>query len=163
MLIRREQPGDVPAVQALTLAAFPEPVEAELLAALRGDEGWIGALSLVAEDADEVVGHVVCTRGRVGDAPALGLGPISVLPDRQGEGIGSALVHAIVAAAQALGETVVVLLGDPAFYGRAGFRAAAELGITPPVAEWERAFQARALAADPPAGAFRYAAPFDDV
>jgi putative acetyltransferase len=163
VLIRREQPEDVTSVHALTEAAFPEPVESRLLAELRADEGWIDALSLVAEEDGEVVGHVVCTRGRVGEAPALGLGPISVRPDRQRTGIGSALVHAVVAAAEALGEPVVVLLGDPAFYGRLGFRPAAELGIMPPVPEWAPAFQARPLASAPPTGPFRYAAPFERV
>ncbi|BCJ77564.1 N-acetyltransferase [Catellatospora sp. IY07-71] len=168
MLIRREEPADVAAVRALTEAAFapryaPAPqVEAGLLDELRTDEGWLPALSLVAVDGGEVVGHVVCTRGHVGDRPALGLGPLSVRPDRQRSGVGSALMHAVLGAADALGEPLVLLLGDPDYYSRFGFRPAQELGVVPPVAEWGGAFQARALSAYDPAltGVFSYASPF---
>ncbi|MFD1146104.1 GNAT family N-acetyltransferase [Saccharothrix hoggarensis] len=165
MLIRRETGADVEAVHAVTEAAFAERPggEAWLVGELRADPGWIPALSLVAEVDGEVVGHVVCTRGSVGGAPALGLGPLSVLPARQRSGVGKALVHAVLGAADALDEPVVVLLGDPAYYSRFGFRLASTFGITPPVADWEPHFQARALSAYTPAlrGAFRYAEPFD--
>jgi putative acetyltransferase len=166
MLVRRERPGDVAAVQALTRDAFAgagtdDPVEPHLLAELREDPGWLPALSLVAADEDgTVAGHVVCTRGAIGEEPALGLGPIAVRPDRQGAGVGSALMHAVLGAAEALGEPAVVLLGDPRFYRRFGFVAAAELGIQPPVAAWAPYFQVRPLAGVPPRGVFRYAAPF---
>lgn len=164
MEIRRERADDVPAVQALTAAAFrkgdDEPVEAGLLAELRADAGWLPALSLVAVAEDGLIGHVVCTRGRVGDAPALGLGPISVAPARQGAGVGSALMHAVLAVAEALDERVVCLLGAPAYYSRFGFRPASALGIDAPEPAWGEYFQARALA-EHPRGAFRYAAPFE--
>ena len=83
---------------------------------LRADPGWLPALSLVAVTDDAVIGHVVCTRAFVDDTPALGLGPISVLPDRQDGGVGHALMHSVLAAADASGEPLVALLGDPAFY-----------------------------------------------
>jgi putative acetyltransferase len=122
----------------------------------------VPALSLVAEVDGEVVGHVVCTRGSVGGAPALGLGPLSVLPARQRAGVGSALVHTALGVADGLGEPLVALLGDPAYYARFGFRPAADLGITPPVAEWVPYFQVRTLSAYHPdlRGEFHYAAPF---
>ncbi|TDC29989.1 GNAT family N-acetyltransferase, partial [Micromonospora sp. 15K316] len=73
MLIRREAPADVDAIRAVHVAAFAAPdapdatpVEATLVDALRADEGWLPALSLVATDPQgQVVGHVVCTRGWV--------------------------------------------------------------------------------------------------
>ncbi|PJE99243.1 GNAT family N-acetyltransferase [Streptomyces carminius] len=175
MLIRRERPDDLPAVTAVTGAAFagrartPVPVEVTLLDELRGCDGWLPALSLVAEGADgKVTGHVVCTRGRVGERPALGLGPLSVHPGHQRRGVGSALVHTVLGAADALGEPLVALLGEPAYYGRFGFRAAAEYGITPPDPAWGRYFQVRTLTAygpeDPaPRGTFAYAEPFGRV
>jgi putative acetyltransferase len=85
-----------------------------------------------------------------------------VRPDRQRHGVGAALMHAVLGAADAVGEPVVVLLGDPAYYGRFGFRPAAELGIEPPVAGWAPHFQARPLHAWLPGmgGAFAYADPF---
>jgi putative acetyltransferase len=74
-------------------------------------------------------------------------------------------MHAVLGAADALGEPVVVLLGDPAYYGRFGFRLAAEYGITPPVAAWAPHFQARPLHAWDPKlrGPFAYAEPFSGV
>ncbi|WP_328723118.1 N-acetyltransferase [Streptomyces sp. NBC_00247] len=171
MLIRRETPDDILAVTTVTALAFakpetPVPVEVTLLAQLRVCDGWLPELSLVAvSDRDEVVGHVVCTRGRVGTAPALGLGPLSVHPDHQRRGVGLALVHAVLGAADALGEPLVALLGSPAYYGRFGFRAGSDHGITAPDPSWGEYFQVRALTADSPAlrGVFTYAEPFDRV
>lgn len=174
MLIRRETPADITAVHAVHTAAFaqddaPEqtPVEAGLVDALRADSGWIPALSLVALDGgDSVAGHVVCTRATVGARhPALGLGPLGVLPKHQGAGVGSALMHAVLAAADALEEPLVVLLGHQDYYPRFGFRPADEYGITPPVPEWAPHFQARTLSAYRPSirGQFAYAEPFNQL
>ncbi|WP_130512622.1 GNAT family N-acetyltransferase [Krasilnikovia cinnamomea] len=171
MLIRRETPADAATVREVTSRAFarpdrPVPVETVLLDELRGDPAWLPALSLVAVDAGGVVvGHVVATRAHVGPAPALGLGPLSVHPDHQRRGVGSALMHAALGAADALDEPLVVLLGDPAYYGRFGFVPAAEHGIEPPVADWRPYFQVRTLSAYDPGvrGAFAYAEPFARV
>ncbi len=171
MIIRRETLEDQAAVDAVTSAAFRrpgvdgEPVETRLLRALRDDAGWISTLSMVAERDDEIIGHVVCTRGRVGILDALALGPISVLPSRQRQGAGEALMHAVIGAADAAGDPLIALLGDPRFYIRFGFVPASELGIDAPDPAWAEHFQVRTLTDCPPlvAGAFRYAAPFGDV
>jgi putative acetyltransferase len=187
MLIRREAASDVAAVRAVVTAAFaPSTAEAELVDALRAGPDWLPALSLVAEVDGEVVGHVVCSRARLGPsggrgvsasepsgsgqptpegAPVLGLGPLAVAPAVQRRGVGSALVHAVLGAADALDEPLVVLLGHADYYPRFGFRPAAELGVEPPVAEWAPHFQARPLTSYTPSlqGAFRYAAAFDLV
>ncbi|MET9633955.1 N-acetyltransferase [Lentzea sp. NPDC006480] len=157
MLIRRETPADIDAIRTVTNLAFNNGPEAPLIDWLREDEGWIPALSLME---DNVLGHVVCTRGYIGDLPVLGLGPISVHPDHQRAGIGSALMHAVLGAAEARDEHAVILLGDPGYYSRFGFRLAAEFGITPPVDTWAPHFQAR-LFGEVPGGAFRYAEPFN--
>ena len=167
--VRRETPADQPAVRAVQAAAFAEgreePVEVRLLDQLRGCTGWLPSLSWVAELDGEVVGHNVCTRGAVGDVPALGLGPIGVRPDRQADGVGSRLMWAMIGAADALGEPLIALLGDPAYYRRFGFRPSTDLGIDPPEARWGENFQALPLSSWTPAitGPFRYAAPFDTV
>ncbi len=169
VLIRRETAGDTEAIEAGTTAAFgradrPGPVvEAVLVRELRASDAWIPALSFVAEAAGEIVGHVVCTRAHVDGAPVLGLGPLSVRPDRQRAGFGAALMHAVLGAADALGEPLVGLLGDPAYYGRFGFRAATLYGILPPVPRWADHFQVRPLTAYDPSvrGTFAYAEPFD--
>lgn len=171
VLIRRETPADAPAVRAVTAAAFagPEtavPVEVTLLDELRTCDAWLPELSFVAlGDRNETVGHVVCTRGHVGTAPALGLGPLSVHPDHQRRGVGLALVHAVLGAADALGEPFVALLGSPAYYGRYGFRTSTVHGITAPDPSWGAYFQVRTLTAHDPAlrGVFTYAEPFARV
>jgi putative acetyltransferase len=162
VIVRRELPADAAAIRTVHRAAFETPAEASLVAALRADDGWLPALSLVADD-DGVVGHVVCTRGTIAGAPALGLGPLGVVPARQRTGVGSALMHAILDAADALDEPIVVLLGHTDYYPQFGFVAAASLGITAPDPAWGAHFQARPLTAYTTSltGEFRYAAPFD--
>lgn len=175
MLIRQERADDVAAIRAVTAAAFtgmpysmppvdPDgvPGEASLVGWLRESAGWIPDLSLVAEQDGEIVGHAVATRGHLDDLPALGLGPVSVAPDRQNSGVGSTLVRGVIAAADELGEPLMVLLGEPAYYSRFGFRPAAELGIVAPEPAWGTYFQARPLASYDAAmtGTFRYAEPF---
>jgi len=122
VLIRREVPGDIPVIRAITAAAFAGPgqtpgeevPEARLVGELRDSPAWLPALSQVATSpAGEVIGHVLCTRGLVGQAPALALGPLTVRPDSQRRGVGTALMHSILGAADALGEPLVALLGDP--------------------------------------------------
>lgn len=94
VIIRREIAEDVGSVEAVTSAAFAvgdsvvEPPETRLLRSLRRDSGWIPTLSMVAVRDEQIVGHVVCTRGWVAKTAALGLGPISVLPSYQRQGIG---------------------------------------------------------------------------
>jgi putative acetyltransferase len=159
MLVQRERPGDGPAVRDVVGAAFGPP-EVRLVDALRTSGAWL--LSFVALDGAEVVGHVLGTRARVGPVPVLALGPLGVRPDRQRRGYGSALVHALLGAADALDEPLVGVLGDPRYYGRFGFRHAASYGITPPLPGWVPHFQVRTLTRYDPStrGAFAYVEPF---
>lgn len=145
--VRPERATDAPSIYAVVAEAFGRPDEAELVDALRGTEAFVAELSLVAVDGRELVGHVLFPRARVGPAQVLALGPVAVRPDRQGRGIGSALVRTGLEAADAARVPVVVVLGDPGYYGRFGFVPAATLGIEPPVASWQPAFQAVPLTA----------------
>lgn len=168
MIVRRETPADHGLVHSLHRAAFaPEDgtpaLEAALTDRLREGPWFVPELSLVATDGAGVIGHVIATRGTVepGGEPGLGLGPLGVVPAWQGRGVGSALMHAVLAAAEATGSSLVCLVGSPRFYGRFGFRPAVELGIASPDPAWGGAFQARALGQGPtPSGTFRYADPF---
>jgi predicted N-acetyltransferase YhbS len=169
VIVRRERRAENEAVRAVHVSAFDrgegEPVEARLLDELRGCDGWIPSLSWLAEVEGRIVGHSVSTRGHVGEVGCLGLGPIGVVPDAQGVGIGSALMHATIGAADALGEPLIALLGDPAYYARFGFVPSIDHGIAPPETGWGTHFQVLVLNAwtDSITGTFRYAAPFDAI
>lgn len=150
-MIRRETSDDLAAVHAVEEAAFAAAPhasghEADLVDALRGGEDWVPQLSLVAEVDGTIAGHVVCTYGRIAGERVLGLGPIGVEPALHGKRIGSALMHAVIAAADARDEPAIVLLGDPAYYGRFGFVPAERHGIVPVGPNWGSYFQVRTLA-----------------
>lgn len=169
MLIRREQESDLSAIDHIHRLAFAngtsEPAEVELVRALRRSRAWVPALSLVAEIGGEIVGHVVATEGRIDGEIAVGLGPIGVLPERQSAGVGTALMHAVVAAVDALGYPLVALLGDTGYYGRFGFVPGSSLAVEAPDPAWGDHFQVRTLAAYTPdlRGRFAYPPPFDNV
>jgi putative acetyltransferase len=176
MFIRQEQPADADAIREVHRRAFAKPaaddtpategdLEATLVDELRAEGDLLGPLCLVVEREGRVVGHVAMSRTTLDDRPAdlVALGPLGVLPEVQGQGIGSALVHATLAAADALGHPAVVLLGHPTYYPRFGFGPAVDHGITPPQ-DWGPAhFMLRTLGAwgDGVTGAFRYAPAFE--
>jgi putative acetyltransferase len=170
VILRREQPGDEATIFDVHAAAFARPntevaPEAPLVDELRSAGDIIAGLSIVALVGDRIVGHTVCSRATIEGAAALGLGPLGVLPTYQQRGVGKALVHAVLAAADALDEPVVVLLGDPAYYQRFGFVLAEPLGVQPPDPDWAPHFQLRQLTAWETGlrGSFRYAPAFDGV
>ena len=168
MILRRERPDDRAAIFAVHAAAFARfeggvAPEAPLVNRLRSDGDLVLALSILAECDDVVVGHVGCSRGDIDGHPALGLGPLAVLPDHQGRGIGQALMHGVLAGADALDASAVLLLGDPRYYRRFGFELAQPMGVAAPQTEWTQHFQIRRLNAWSSSirGTFRYAAAFD--
>jgi putative acetyltransferase len=171
--LRRECAGDESAIAAVHAAAFRRanapkvaPPEVKLVADLRGSEAWLPALSIVAIVDGEVAGHVVCSRAMIGDQiPVLGLGPLGVTPHRQGGRVGTALMHAVIAAADARDERLIGLLGSVAYYARFGFVAARGVGVLPPHDWYDEHFQVRPLthATGEERGQFNYAAAFDEV
>ena len=133
-------------------------------------------LAQIAEAGAPVLLYKVCstfdslpTLGSIGRGIELlherfpGLGPVAVRPDHQGQGVGSALVAAVLVTADQLGEPSVVLLGDPGWYAHFGFETAARHGIRSPGPWEDRYFQVKRLGAWRPelAGPFRYAPAFD--
>ena len=163
-IIRPETAGDRVAIHALTAAAFGRDAEANLIDLLRDADAL--SLSLVAWDNDVLAGHVAVSPVTLTPSAPVswyGLGPIAVHPDLQGRGIGTQLMTKALADTAALGGDGVVLLGDPKFYGRFGFRPSTELGLT-----WENGggpyFQAvRLSAGDVPAATVAYHPAFDRV
>jgi putative acetyltransferase len=160
--IRVERAGDEDAISAVHRAAFAGEDEVQIVERIRAGSDFLPGLSLVAEDRGAVVGHVILSRGWLDGRPALGLGPIGVVPDRQGCGIGAALMHASLEAARTAGEQLVVLLGHPSYYPRFGFVTASTLGITPPFDVPDEAFMALELkpGAAQGGGGFTYASAF---
>jgi len=168
MVIRRPEPADRGRLLEVHAAAFRradglEPPEVALFAALDRAGDVLPEVSLAAEVDGAIVGHVVGSRGTVETHPVAAVGPIGVLPNHQGKGIGTALMHAFLEAADALGLPAAVLLGSPAYYARFGFRPATSLGIEPPDLRWGADFQARPLSSFHSGirGRFAYAPPFD--
>ncbi len=129
--VRNESPPDSKAVYQVVSSAFGQLAEADLVEELR-QAGDI-VVSLVAEEDGQIVGHVLLSRM---DAPfpALALAPVSVIPSKQGSGIGSALVKGAVNRARSEGWAAIFVLGDPNYYERFGFDREAAAGFTSPYA-----------------------------
>ncbi len=125
--IRDERTGDAAAIRAVTLDAFrdmpySQQTEAAIVDALRA----AGALtvSLVAVEGEDIVGHVAFSPVTIGGVAApgwYGVGPLSVRPDRQRRGAGTALMKEGIAGVRRPGARGCVLAGDPAYYARFGF------------------------------------------
>ena len=126
MKIRKEEQQDESCIREVTAAAFAgaqhaSGSEAAIVDGLRAAGAL--TLSLVAEDKTGIVGHVAFSPVLAGGAEGrwYGLGPVSVRPDRQGEGIGSILIHAGLEQLRTGGAAGCVVLGDPGYYLRFGF------------------------------------------
>jgi putative acetyltransferase len=150
VIVRPEVPADVPAIRAVLTQAFGRAAEADLVDALRGTPEWQPSLSLVAEDAEGVIGHVLLTDIALAGRPVLALGPIGVLPQRQGGGVGSALMTAAIEAARRTDRGLIALLGNPAYYRRFGFTPSTEHGVVDIFGEPPGTFQVLRLPAYTP-------------
>lgn len=166
--LREERPEDREPIHALERAAFPSEAEARLVDALR----TAGALtlSLIAEDAGRLVGHlaispvsIVTADGQ--PASAVGLGPMAVEPARQRTGIGGRLIEGAMDRLRARGHSLCVVLGHASFYPRHGFVPAAPLRWDHGHAEsfFVRELVPGALAPLRGGGVVRYRPEFDEV
>jgi putative acetyltransferase len=159
-ITRAETAADVDIIRELTRQAFGRDFEADLVDALRADPvAWLlPELSIVTTTpAGEIVGHALFTRVHIDETPALSLGPVSVVPAYQNQGVGSAAIRAGLAVATERGEHAIVLVGHLEYYPRFGFGPAAKAGIS---ATFETGPHLMALGLDPrrplPAGVIRY-------
>lgn len=148
--LRPEEPADVGGIHTAVVRAFGSSVIGELVDRLRASPDWIPGLSFVAEREGRIIGHVLFTRSLL-DAPqrlvdVLVLSPVSVDPDEQGKGVGSALIQHGLETVSLLPEPLVFLEGSPTYYARFGFEAAGPLGFRRPSLRIpELAFQALRL------------------
>ena len=161
--IRPEIPADIPAIHALTAAAFlhaphTSHTEQYIVDALRA-AGEL-AVSLVAVQGNELVGHVALSAVTLSDGSTgwFGLGPLSVAPSHQRHGIGSRLVEHALDALRARHAVGCVLLGDPFYYQRFGFKPDPALVLPGVPAEH---FQALALRGSVPAASVQYSTAFE--
>ena len=165
--LRHETPDDISAIEAITVAAFADAphtshTEQFIVRALRTANEL--TLSIVTEEHGQIIGHVALSPVTITDNDGrkaegwYGLGPISVLPQRQGHGIGSRLMEQALSELRAMRAAGCVLLGDPAYYGRFGFEAHTGLqlpGVPPGY------FMALALHGPVPEGIARYSDAFN--
>ena len=129
--VRPEEPADRDAIRTVHERAFGQALEADLVERLRRDADLVLSLVAVRED---LVGHVAFSRLELAEASvrAVALAPIAVVPELQRTGIGTALVREALERIAAAGEDLVVVLADPAYYGRFGFRTDVAQGLKTP-------------------------------
>ncbi|GAG53680.1 unnamed protein product [marine sediment metagenome] len=167
MLIRDEKKGDRDSVYAVNVSAFENPSEADLVDALRQQAQPI--VSLVAEENEEVVGHIMFSPVSLSGHPNLkvmGLAPMAVLPVHQETGIGSALVRAGLEQCKQLDFVAVVVLGHPEYYPRFGFLPSSQFGIESEYDVPDEVFMAMELrpeALSGKTGRVRYDSAFNNV
>ena len=141
--IRRESPSERARVDEIQVAAFGRMDEARLVHTLRANTQ--PQLSLVAERDGDLVGHVFFSPVEIvapgPSPPSAGLAPLAVAPEKQGRGVGSALVRAGLRECILLGWQAVFLLGDPAYYSRFGFSLASRQGLRYESEAFDSAFQ----------------------
>jgi predicted N-acetyltransferase YhbS len=139
MLIRQEKKTEFPVIYDLVKVAFQTAKvsngdEQNFVDRLRASGNYISELALVAEDQGELIGHIMLTKTFVdtenGQYPVLLLGPVSVVLERRNQGVGTRLIEEVCRLARAKGHKAVILVGDPAYYHRFGFRSAVDFGIT---------------------------------
>jgi putative acetyltransferase len=132
--IRSEAPDDGPAIAAVTVAAFRNAAHSShteqfIVSALR-KAGQL-SVALVAELQGEIIGHVAVSSVHLSDGTVgwFGIGPISVLPRLQNRGVGSQLMRSALQILKEQGAAGCVLLGEPKFYQRFGFRAEPDIRL----------------------------------
>ena len=168
MIIRSETANDIAAIKQVTIAAFADhphsnQTEVAIIDALRTAQGL--TLSLVAEIDGQIVGHVaispITLTASQTNSPIkdwYGLGPISVLPPWQNQGIGSALIQAAIKQLAEQGGVGLVVFGSPTYYQRFGFQHILALTYSGGPAEY---FLAQALGQQEiPAGEVKYHSAF---
>ncbi|MCD8340250.1 MAG: N-acetyltransferase [Burkholderiales bacterium] len=135
--IRPENSSDSRKIEEVVKRAFSknsstDVEECALVNNLRKSSAFIPFLSLAAELNGKIVGHIMFTKAFVGDETVLCLAPLSVDHSFQNRGVGTALVKEGHRRAKKLGYQYSVILGDPNYYSRFGYKLASELGIGAP-------------------------------
>jgi putative acetyltransferase len=154
VIIRPETAADYVAIRKVNDEAFGRTLEGRLVDAIRESDRFVPELSLVAVSEGQTHGHVISSYVDVepGARRVLQVGPLAVLPSHQRRGIGSALMGETIRIADARGEPLLLIEGNPEYYERFGFTRADAVGIEPPPeAHGPEYFMIRPLAGYDPA------------
>ena len=161
--LRDENPDDVTEIGRVTTAAFEQAehsdgTEADIVERLRSSGNLTVSMVAVAEGG-AVVGHIAFSPVTITDGSTdwYGLGPVSVLPERQGTGIGSRLIRRGIEVLKERNAAGIVLLGNPDYYGRFGFESDPQVRYPGPPPEY---FQRLVLRGDSPCGEVSYCSAF---
>jgi putative acetyltransferase len=163
--IRNETRADVAAIERVIVDAFGDAphtshTEQFIVNELRRMSELF--ISLVADDDGTLIGHVAVSPVSISDGTAgwYGLGPVSVIPARQGQGVGSRLIEKAMSDLAAAGAVGCVVVGEPAYYGRFGFAAEPSL-VFPDVPP--QYFRAMAFRGPMPSGTVSYSQAFESA
>jgi putative acetyltransferase len=138
LIIRQEYPSDFHFIYDLVKVAFQTAKvsngdEQEYANKLRASPNYIPELALVAEEDKKIVGHIMLTKTAIASGESkvevLLIAPLSVALEYRNRGVGSRLVEKSFETAKKLGYTAVFVVGDPAYYGRFGFRSSVSFGV----------------------------------
>lgn len=162
MMIKTEQISDIEIIAELTYRAFEnhphhapgaKPTEHLIINRLRKANQL--TLSLIYENEQGIVGHIAFSPVKINDQESnwFGLGPVSVLPEHQGKGIGSALIHEGISQIKTFNADGIVLLGEPEYYSRFGFANDPKLTLQGVPAEY---FMIKAFTSEIPEGEVNY-------
>lgn len=146
--VRPENPSDYAIITQINEQAFGRVNEARLIELIRSSPNYIPELALVADYQGTVVGYILFSWIDLVGAetdPVLGLAPLAVKPEFQKQGIGRQLVEAGLKIAETRGDRLVIVLGEPEFYSKFGFKPSVHYQIQSPFPVPEQYFQVKPL------------------
>ena len=154
MIVRGETDADRDTIRRIVDEAFGDTTTSRIVDGIWASDRFVPELSLVAESEGQQIGHVISSYVDLvpGTRRVLQVGPLAVVPSHQRRGTGTALMQATVRIADERGEPLLLIEGNPKYYGRFGFTRADEHGIEmPPESHGAQFFMIRKLGAYDPA------------
>jgi predicted N-acetyltransferase YhbS len=134
VIVRTEARADRDTIVAIVDEAFGDTITSKIVKAIWETDRFVPELSLVAVSEGQSLGHVISSYVDLvpGTRRVLQVGPLAVVPSHQRQGVGTALMQETIRIADERGEPLLLIEGDPRYYGRFGFTRADAVGIEPP-------------------------------